>query len=98
MMFFRNIKFTKQTAKITLGLGTFRTRSKYDSSKMMRVLALSLLLGNYNPLRQYCKNNQPIDLEKLEGFKAEFDDLISRVRGSMNTDIRGMLYHIREND
>lgn len=97
-MFFRNIKFTKQTAKITLGIGAFRTRKSYSAPKMMRVLALSLLLGNYNPLRKYCKNDQPIDLEKLEGFKTEFDDLISRVRDSMNIDIRRNLHHIREND
>lgn len=96
-MTLKKLKFTKKTATFTFDIAEPWSNDT-DETEMTRVLALSLLIGNYNPLRKYCKNDQPIDIEHLEGFKTEFDNLISRVSDSMNTDIKGMLYHIREND
>ena len=96
-MTLKKLKFTKKTATYTFDIAEPWSNDT-EEEKMTEVLALSLLIGNYNPLRKYCKNDKPIDIEQLEGFKTEFDNLIGRVTGSMNTDIRGMLYHIREND
>lgn len=76
-MLINSLKFTPKTAKIIVDRG----------GNEEKILALSLLMGNYNPLRKFSKNDSPIDLEKLEAYKDRLENLISEMVSDMDVDV-----------
>jgi hypothetical protein len=50
-------------------------------------IALALLLGAYNPLRQYSTNGIPIDIERFKELQDKFDSIISEVESEMQVSI-----------
>lgn len=79
----KSVKFTKRTASLTM----FSEDSNLDR---YTVLAISLLMGNYNALRKHSKNDSPIDLGKLEVFKERHRDLLNDIINEMDIDVESM--------
>ena len=50
-------------------------------------IALSLLCGSFNPLRKHSKSSTPINFDKLQSFKTEFNELLKEVAENMDVNI-----------
>jgi len=79
----KSIKISKKTATIV-----FETSDENITNlNRHEIVALSLLTGFYNPLRKYSNNDTPIDIEKLNEFSQQFNNLINDVIGATDIDV-----------
>ena len=78
-MLIKNLTFTKTTAKIIVHVESIEDKKD--------IVAQSLLLGNFNPLREFSENDTPINLDKLKEFKDRYEDLICEMVDSMNVKV-----------
>ena len=80
----KSLKFKKQTATLTVEPVYNQNWYTKDREKL---IALTLLLGMYNPLRPHTDNDQPIDLGKLRKYQQQFADLIWNIRQDMTINV-----------
>ena len=82
-MHIKSVKLNKKTATITV-------HSEDCNLDRYKVLAQSLLYGNYNPLRKFSNSGNPIDLEKLEKYKEKYESLINDIIGDMDLNVEDL--------
>lgn len=78
----KSLKINKRTMNLVLQ-GSDKDLCNLDRYEF---IALSLLHGCYNPLRQYSKTD-PICLTKLKEFENRYSDLISDMIRVMDVDV-----------
>lgn len=77
-MQYKKAKFTKKTVTVTFDISKAGS-NETDDYKKREILSLLLISGAFNPMRKYCSENMPIELDKLRQLKKEFVDLINHI-------------------
>lgn len=79
MLQLRKGKVTPKTVSLTFEAVTLH--------ELESVIALALITGGYNPLREYSTNELPIDKDKLNEYRKRLNNLISDVCYDMNVGV-----------
>ena len=78
----KSIKINKNTTSIV-----FQADGKVCNLDRYELTALSLLTGFYNPLTQFSKSENPIDLDKLKELTEKYKDLINETIKLIDVDV-----------
>lgn len=83
MIDIKNLKLNKKTALLTIYSESGLLNNSIDEK---RIIALSLMIGNFNPLRKYASSGVPIDLDKFEKYQDRFNTLIDDIVSDLEID------------